>query len=235
MTKPRKPKAEATPATATPSKALVAVPGAKAAEGVTLSIITDAKKAAAYVTSAVNVYAKSGRMIHVAFVTAMWHAATHGNPALLNRVYHALRTNDAQAAKLYVRRAHIIIGLEGENPEGQDSLIIQAAADRGAVFALNKGEWSVIPERPAQRAALVKLCEERFIVPDLERDQFFMERNNFAEVQTIGDTQALDAVLKAITNNLETTDKRKIDLSDPIKKLLTGLKDRLTSVKAQVA
>lgn len=200
------------------------------------AIITDGAKLNTRITSTLKTYASVGVRIHVEFISALWHAATHGNPFYLNRLYAALRTNDKQAAKLFIRRAHAIVGLEGENPDGLDHEIVLAAIEKGSVVKAEKEVYSLIEGNMPQRELLAKLCVERFIDPDGETDKMLLDRNNFAEVKTLGDTQALDQLIKLANQIAEgDTDKRKVAVTDPVKDFLSFIKDKAETMKSQLS
>lgn len=198
-----------------------------------IEIITDGAKLNTRINSTLKTYASVGARIHVEFISALWHAATNGNPFYLNRLYAALRSNDQQAAKLFIRRAHAIVGLEGENPDGLSSEVIQAATEKGEVVKLTKGEFTVVSGHTSPAAQmLAKLCIDRFVSPDGETDKMLLDRNNFAEVKTLGDTQVLENLIK-LANQIEAgdTDTRKVSVSGPIKDFLSFIKDKAEVLK----
>lgn len=201
-----------------------------------VEIITDGAALNTRITATIKMYSSAGAHIHVDFVSALWHAAKHGNPFYLNRVYAALRPNDQQAAKLYIKRAHAIVGLEGENPDGLDAEVIKAAVDAGAVVKLEKDEFDVIAGHNTKQAQLLAaLCIERFIDPDGETDHKLLDRNNFAEIKTLGDVQVLDNLIK-LAKQIDdgNTDTRKVTVTDAVKGWLQEIRDKAEALKGQV-
>ena len=201
-----------------------------------IEIITDGEKLGKYVAESTKMYATAGNRIHIALVSALWFAAKHGYVQYLNQVYQALRSNDKTAVKLYIRRAHAIVGLEGENPDGLDSAIILAAVEAGTVLKLTKDEFSVVAGHNTKQAqALAKLCEERFIDPDGEVDHKVLERNNFAEVKTLGDGEALAQLIKLAKSFEDSTDTRKVTVTNPVKEFLASIKDKAEAMAGQLS
>lgn len=177
-------------------------------------------------------YASVGLRIHVEIVSALWHAAAFGNPFYLNRIYSALRSNDQTAVKLFIRRAHVIVGLEGADPAGLPSEVIQAAAEKGAVVKLTKEEFSIVNgHNTPQAQTLAALCVDRFINPDGKTDKNVLDRNNFAEVKVLGDNEALAQIIKLASSFEESTDTRKVNISKTLADFFAEIKDKATTMK----
>lgn len=183
-----------------------------------LQIITDSAKLSATVKRALAQYATVGANLHVAAVSALWHVCKHGNPAVLNTIYAGLRSNDQTALKMYIRRAQIINGLGGGVPDGLPASEIQAAHSRGMVLDFRQGQFVVFRGHTSEEAkSLAKLCEDRFISPDGEIDRMLLERNNFAEVQTLGDVDVLKRIVQVAKTLEGETETRKLAVSDKVK------------------
>lgn len=183
-----------------------------------LQIITDSAKLSATVKRALAQYATVGANLHVAAVSALWHVCKHGNPAVLNTIHAGLRSNDQTALKMYIRRAQIINGLGGGVPDGLPASEIQAAHSRGMVLDFRQGQFVVFRGHTSEEAkSLAKLCEDRFISPDGEVDRMLLERNNFAEVQTLGDVDVLKRIVQVAKVLEGETETRKLAVSDKVK------------------
>lgn len=189
------------------------------------AIITDKDKLTAFASRAIAAYSSSGPMIHTAFVSALWHTAQHGNPAILQRIYNALRPNDQNAVRLYLRRVSAIVGLEGEDPDGQATEVVQGAIAAGKMLDIKQGSFVVIQGHTTKIAKeWAKLCVERLVKPDGETDKMLLDRNSFAEVRTLADTDILKRIVAAATN-IESSGNRKVTVSDATKKLLGKIVD----------
>lgn len=188
---------------------------------------------AAFVATAIAGYKKSGEDMHVAIVSAIHNVARSGDVTLLNRIAESLRSNDAGALKLYIRRIGIANGLAMTGGPAEievlDTQTMEEMLKLGAVIGFSKGRY-VCLQNPATDAAknLVKLCEKRFLNPDGETDKMVFERNNFAEHKTLNDADVLKAVLKPINEALgNNADNKTFVLSETIKKRLEQIKNML--------
>lgn len=207
---------------------------------------TIVKGKAALVTSvakALASYTEAGVLVHVAAVSTIFHAAKHGDCELLNRLHNGLRPNDQAALKLYVRRAHILLGLieakaikpnEGI-PSGDDALpseVIQSAHELGQVLDFKSKEY-VIAEvdgekrghTSKQAKALAAICEKRFINPDGVIDLPVLTRDNVTEVKTLGDAEALKALLRAVKSIEANSKTRQVSVSDRVAKMFARIKN----------
>lgn len=208
-----------------------------------MELIQDGKKLNTLIDATLKSYKTVGERIHIVVASALFLAATTGQNAYLNKIYPALRSNDQQAMKLFIRRAHIINGLvlagsdfNTATPDGLASSVVVEAAARGAVVDLVKGEFVVTKGHTSDEAkALANLVINRLAKPDGEIDKAVLERNNFAEVKTLGDAQVLDAILKLakeVTGG--NTDKKTVAVSDHITKFLTEMADKAKTMKQQL-
>lgn len=198
------------------------------------SIITDKTKLSAHIKRALSTYAKVGDAIHVAVVSALHHAAKYGDPQYLTAIYSGLRSNDQTAMKMYLRRVSAIVGLEGENPDGQESEVVIAAVAAGGIVTLEKGEFVITQGHTSVAAkSTVALCESRLIKPDGKVDRKVLDRNNFAEVKTLGDAEVLDRILKLVADLNKESDTKKVSVSDPVRKLVEDFGAKAQSYKNQ--
>ena len=112
----------------------------------------------------------------------------------------------------------------------------QAAMLKGAVFGFSKGEFTIISGHTSEQAkSLLTLCEKRFINPDGKTDRKVLDRNNFAEVKTLGDTDILQQIVK-IGKQLEgDTDTRKIAVSPSVRKMVEDMASKAESTLEQLA
>lgn len=205
------------------------------------TIISDGKKLSAYIQSTLKGYKTYGARVHIAVVSALAFAAATGQNAMLNQVYEGLRSNDQTAMKLFIRRAHVINGmvLGGADflkatPDGLEAEVIVGFASVGAVVELSKGQFSVVRGHNTPEAAgLAKLLHERLINPDGEIDRQVLDRNNFAEVKTLGDTQVLEQLIKLATSIESDSDTKRVAVTKPIRDFLLSLKDKAETMLGQ--
>ena len=202
----------------------------------TMKIITETKSLRESIARTLKTYTSVGARIHEQAVSAIWHGCKHGNPVLLNQLFVGLRPNDQQALRMYLNRAQIINGLEGGSPEGRSAEENQAAMLKGAVFGFSKGEFTIISGHTSEQAkSLLTLCEKRFINPNGKTDRKVLDRNNFAEVKTLGDTDILQQIVK-IGKQLEgDTDTRKIAVSPSVRKMVEDMASKAESTLEQLA
>lgn len=195
-----------------------------------MEIIKDKSKLNKYVKDTIAHYQSTGKRVHTAFVSALYHAATTGYVETLNQLFSGLRSNDQTAVKMYVRRASAIVGLNGGDPEGLHTEEIQAAIENGKVLNFAKNEFSIAEGRghnSKQAKALAELCEKRFINPDGETDKYVLDRNNFSEVRTLGDTDVLKQVLRSLKLPESTGARREVHVSKGTVDFLAKLRDQV--------
>jgi hypothetical protein len=199
-------------------------------------IIKDGAALNKRMNSTLKTYASVGARIHVEVVSALWHAATNGNPFYINRIYSELRSNDQTAVKLYIRRISAIVGLDGADPEGLPSETVIAAVEQGGILTLKKGEFIVTKGHTTPQAkAWADLTENRFLNPDGETDRAVLDRNNFAEVKTLGDDAVLDQLMKLVSSTETETDTRKVAITAPVRDFLLSLKDKAEVLRNQLS
>lgn len=198
----------------------------------TNKLITNTTELGKSITSALKTYASVGLRLHVLTISALHHAAVHGDPIYINRIYAGLRTNDQTALRMFIRRSHAIVGLDGGAVDGLDSDVLNAAIEAGTVLTFTKGEFSVAPGATEARKVFAELCSKRFLNPDGETDRHIFDRNNLSEVKTLGDTQVLDQLIK-LADSLTPTEKRKVNVSDSVRAFLASIKDKAEAYKTQ--
>jgi hypothetical protein len=199
-----------------------------------MDIIKDASKLNQYISATLKAYGEAGRKAHIAVISCLWHVSTHGDVRPLNAFFAGLRTNDQQAVRLYVRRCQIINGLGGKDiNKAMPSDVLNSAAEAGAILSFSKSEFHVVKNPNTDQAKImVGLCETRFINPDGKKDMYVLDRNNFAEVATIGDTDLLKRV-KALKTQLTTTDTRDVHVSDKVRDLIVDFADKAEAMLSQ--
>lgn len=141
-----------------------------------------------------TMYVKVGDMAHSLFISVLDHAARHGDPGPLTDFVNILRTNDRQAAILYIRRVHAALGgWDGE--EGIAAEIMQGYVENGAFLVASrrndKTEFRVIKNSRGEHIAKAKeqfsvLATEKLIEPDGKVWRRFMDRNNISELRKFG-------------------------------------------------
>jgi hypothetical protein len=196
----------------------------KAKAPATPAIIADSKSLGRAITSALATYAANGVRMHLLFVSALWHTATHGNAVHLQRLYDGLRSNDQVAFKQALRRAFAIVGLNGEAPDGLPAEMITAAVENGSIVAFKQGSFVVTKGHTSDAAkAVADLMVNRYLTPDGKIDRMVFERNNFSEIRTLGDADILAAIIKA--TNVESNDKRVVKVSSTLTKFLDKVRE----------
>jgi hypothetical protein len=199
-------------------------------------LIQDQAKLKTFIQKALSDYTSAGRRIHIAVVSAVFHAARTGDPSLLNFAYKGLRSNDQGAVKLFVRRAHAIIGLGGDNPDMKPSEVVQAAIEKGTVLGLKQGDFFIVKGHTSDEAkTLAKLCETRFINPDGEVDKFILDRNNFTETKIVGDADMLKSIV-ALAKRLESTSETtKVEVkNNRVRDFIAKMGDQASTMLSQL-
>jgi hypothetical protein len=158
--------------------------------------------------------------LHIAVVSALYHAAEHGQTAPLGRLYDSLTSNDQTALRgSYIRRIHAACGgldwADYINPEDGKNLpvpaeILASAQEAGSWLTYSeKNGFAVKQQVQPARDAFKKLAEEKLINPEPEKGwTFFYSRNNLSEIQQFGNKQVLQA-LTALVNNASGKSERK--------------------------
>lgn len=185
-------------------------------------LITDGKLLDKEITATGTLYASAHKRLHAAAVSAIAFAARTGQVGPLNRLYGFLKTNDQSALTAYIRRAHAIVGLEGDIPDGKEKAVVQAAIEAGAVFGFADKQFTIKRgHTTAEAKALTKLCADRFINPDGKRDREVFDRNVLSEIAVLNDQDALSRLVKLgkeITSG--NTDRRTIKVSDKVARFI---------------
>lgn len=201
-----------------------------------MQIIKDGKLLAKEQEATIRLYASAHAKLHICVVSGLWHAAVHGDPVHLNRLYSALKTNDQSAVKMYVRRVHAIIGLAGDVPDGKDKEIVQAAIEAGTVLGFADGAFTIKRgPKTVEAKALSKMAEERFANPDNKRDFEVFERNVLSEVQTLNDKEVLTRFLKLVKEMGQgNTERRKVAVSERVTKLFKPVANQAEAMLNQL-
>jgi hypothetical protein len=199
-------------------------------------IIKDQAKLKKHIQVTLNDYHSAGRRIHIAVVSAFYHAAAYGDPSMLNFVTNGLRSNDQGAVTLFVRRAAAIVGLDGKDPDGMSRELIQAAVEKGGILGRKGGEFFVTKGHTSDEAKLTaKFCEARWINPDGKADKFILDRNNFTETSVIGDSDMLKSII-ALAKRLDSdSDTRKVTVSPAVAKFFNDMKDKAEVMLGQTS
>lgn len=200
----------------------------------TLMIITDGKELSKHTAATLKTYASVGVRLHVDAISGLYHAAKHGDPVHLNRLYAGLRSNDQTALKMYIRRVHAILGVDGADIDGLDTDVLQAAIENGTILGMKKGEFFIVKGHTTTEAKLlVDLCDKRFINPDGDVDRMVFDRNNLSEVKTLGDAEVLSQLITLSAKVDTTSEKTKVTVSDSVRKFLSGIRDQAEAMKNQ--
>lgn len=160
-----------------------------------------------------NAYIRSGTLGHAACVSAIMHAAEHGDPSKLNTIYGFLRTNDKQTLRQYVSRLHAIIG--GWNGiETVAQVLMQDYKSKGALIGYTTKDGFIVltvedNENALDNRKVALEFADEMLDPDGEKWAMIFERNNFAEIKTLGDEQlqkALDTLIKTAKGEKKNTE-----------------------------
>lgn len=201
------------------------------------AMITDAGKLTSEVTSSLKSYSKVFEKLHVVAISCIWLAGKTGDNRPLNKLYEGLNSNDQQAMRLYVRRANIIVGLNGQHiPEGMPSEKLEQAEKAGQVLSFSKGEFSVsIKDGHNSKEAklLFKLCEDRFLNPDGENDKMVFIRNNITETKILGDADILGQLIRLGKSLDNTNENRIVKVSSKTADFIRKAADTAAQMKSQ--
>lgn len=199
-------------------------------------IITDGKLLSKELTATAKLYASAHKRLHVGAISAIWHLAKHGNPALLNQLNGFLKTNDQSALRMYIRRANAIVGLKGDVPDGKPKEVVQAAIEQGGVIGFkNKAYVALRGHTTAEAKALVKFAEERFINPDGKRDFGVFDRNVLSEIAVLNDAEFLGRLAKMAKEiDAGNTDRREIHVSEKTAKFIRSIGNQAETMLHQI-
>lgn len=196
-----------------------------------------------YIDETLSLYAEVGERLHNSAVIAFWHAVTHRNPALFNRFHAALRSNDQQALKLWVRRVQVTNGLilhgligafdqiptkdtGGPLPGGQ----IAEAEETGAVLKFENKQFVIVPGTVDSGKALAHLVASRWFQPSGEDQKVFV-RSNISEINVFPDEAVLAAVLRTL--DPKSTGRREVKMTRKTQELLSKIRDMVQPVYDQ--
>lgn len=179
------------------------------------TLITEPKALNAFITKACGLYHNAMDAIHVAAVSALYHAFKDGQYKPLNNLFAELKTNDKTALRNYIYRIEVACGFGEEIPRmglHQDEYL--EAHKRGKMFTYSSKEQelklvSVDDLSDPEAKKMLKdarkfaehLCVKHLINPmglnekTKEGWTRFNERNNLAEIAAFGNTEAVKAIL----------------------------------------
>ncbi len=198
-----------------------------------LKLITDGALLDKHITSTLRAYDTVHRNLHVAAVSAIHNLAKSGNPARLQRLYDGLRQNDQTALKLFIRRSNILVGVGGKDIEAMPTEQLNKAAIDGQVISFEKNLFVTAKGHTTPEAkALADLCEKRFINPDGTKDKYVFERNNIAEIKTLGDTEALKAIVQ-LGRFLENKENSVTKISSKVRKIIADAIEKAKAMQTQ--
>ena len=178
---------------------------------------------AAALNNAISKVIKVGQsyrdQLHVCVVSALYHAAEHGQTAPLNRLYESLTSNDQTALRgSYIRRIHAAVGgidwAEWQDENGKAKPVpeelMKASSEKGAFLSYSEKQGFFVKEGTMEaRKGFQTLAEKKLINPDPKEGWLrFFERNNLAGVQVFGNKQVL-AGAKALKSNSHGESERK--------------------------
>lgn len=200
-------------------------------------MIIDSKKLNLEATAVLKTYQSNGLRLHVLACSALYNAAMEGggNPAVLNRVYQALRSNDKTALRNFIRRLHIAVGLKKDHvPDGLDTEVIKEAAKLGTVFTFDSkdgGRFKVKGDNLENRAAFCELLQGHALNPDGKNWFRFLEMNNFAEMKRFGDDDILKE-LKRLASK-ESSETMEVNISPTMRAFLAETAARAEELAAK--
>lgn len=179
-----------------------------------MKIINNGKTLNTRIASVMKRYREIGTAVHEIAVSAMWHAATYGQPGPLNAIHESLRENDRQALKLFIRRASAMNANGGKNPDGMNAEDIQTLVEAGKFLTFEKGKYLVTQGHTTEVAkSFAKLAEDRLIVPDGKDVKYVLDGNNVVETQLLGDTDILKKVAE-LKRALNSSERKVVAIND---------------------
>lgn len=186
--------------------------------------------------------AKSYRaIIHINAISCLWHAATTGNPGMLNRFYAKLVTNEQTALRTYIDRLqNKLIRVNNKDSFEKDDEGNRLPTDVKFLYYEDR-TFKVIPKDDAAkhgltednvmpyRANFAKLAESTLINPQgKEGQRFFYERNNVADSRELYVDDA--KVMKAVQNLLN---RQNTKISPKVRQFAQEFIDKTESVVEQ--
>jgi len=207
----------------------------------TLKIVRDGAALNALVAKTVKAGATYRDMLHTAMVSALFHAAEHGQCAPLQRLFESLTTNDKTAVRgSYIRRIHAACGgldwseyyADGEALPVPEE-ILKAATEKGAWLTYSeKNGFGVKQDVKEAREAFKKLAEEKLINPDGEVWRRFYDRNNLAEVGMFGNKQVVAGINALLKNAKGESERKESTVDKKIIAMLAKVSDDLEAYMA---
>lgn len=171
---------------------------------------------------------------HDVVCSALWHAAEHGDPVHINRVYEIMTPDQQVTLRTMVQKVHLYFGLDGKMPEGPiEPEAKRAAMDAGKILDVNAGEWRVLNVRDKSTAPQLRKQLTLFVTEVLDEGKNvhfpkFSRVNTIKTIAYVGDKQVLDRIMSAIDLAVkDSTDTRKIQISPRLKKELAIVGERL--------
>lgn len=201
-----------------------------------MNIINNGKTLNTRITNVMKRYREIGPAVHEIAVSALWHAATYGQPGPLNAIHESLRENDRQALKLFIRRASAMNANEGKNPDGLPAEQVQTLVEAGKFLAMEKGKYLVVQGHTTEVAkSFAKLCEDKLIAPDGKDVKYVLDGNNVAETQLLGDSDILKKVVE-LKRALNSGERKVVTINDKtrtfVEKMASEAESMLEQLKA---
>lgn len=173
-------------------------------------------------------------LMHVACVSAIFHAAEHGQVAPLNAFYLGLNVNDRMSVKQYLRRTQMRRTVEKPlNPDGSGTWLT-FESEKNTDERLLLGSFSVNTKKMDERKKWMALATDKLIAcpakpegtPEWVR---FYQRENIAEaiaLRTFTDANVV-ALIKGIVKRIKDgdTDTTKVVVSDRMLKFVEGMEE----------
>lgn len=191
----------------------------------------DATKLNAMISRTIKGYHKSSEDLHVSFVSALAHAAQHGQPAPLNNLFNGLKEfpNLIVSMKNYVRRLDTLLDDEG-NPVLDAAGKFQPSPYKFLEFTTKTG-FATIKGTDSQRAAFIKHAEADLINPDGKIYKRVDQRDNVKEEQEFT-TKNLLAAMKSLLEKAKGGKAMVNSMISPIEvKALEAAFDEITKIK----
>lgn len=204
-----------------------------------MTIIRESAELNRVITKAIAARATYRDLLHTAVSSAIWHAAEHGDPSYLNRIYPAMESNDQAALRMQIGLVHLFFGLNlefgKELPEVMEPEERKAALRLGAILEVNQGKWRVLnkmdkPNAPELRKKLASFAVEVIDKGEHKNFKRFYEVDNIRTKTYFEDTQVIRRVIATFNAaNRKSTDSRVVNVSPKLKGILEKFKDTLES------
>lgn len=234
----------------------------------TIAIIRDETELNKLISLTIQTGKKYRERLHQATMSAAVHLLEYGQPGPLNVLYKSMVSNDSGAFKQWVRRLNLYVGLGVEKVDTMtnkeigalDPAIKNTYINQNMVIDYADKTFTVLsvktdPAAKEKRIAGVKLIEQRFLnAPEIaasmngeDANEYigkfkpWFERNNFADVRTLGDAQALEQIKRIATNmglgeRKPSGDRVKIVVSERMKAIVkTAMENAESLVENETA